>query len=646
MDFTSNRWAGIAYRRRITSVFGFGLAVLLAACGGLSGEPQIIVTLPPQPTVIQDVGYPLQPPDIARGVQIYAENCTRCHGVSGASDGELVKSGEVLPMPALTDPATARDQTPQDFFRTITEGRLDKLMPPWNEKLSEADRWAVALYTYTLAYMPDQLARGKQLWQGNCQECHGASGRGDGPKAAEINRPIGNLTEQTEITTLSDKALFSIVSEGVGENMPAFADTLTEDERYATIAYARTFTVANGENAPVQVAQDAQGAQPATTSEANEPEVTSEANVLGTVSGRVTNGTAASAVPPDLQVSLGVSNQGTLVKRDQQTIAADGSYTFTDVPMITGADYVVVTVYRERVFSSDFVTGDSTKTAMDLPLTIYELTEDPAVISMAAMVSQVSAVGDTLEVRQVMRFTNNSDRVFTSGNDLGNNHFASLIVALPPGAQIVSFDQDGRYSVSEKDFSFVDTAPVYPKEDHLVIVVYILPYDGGASLIEQPLNYPLDGQMRLLMYPQELNVSSEQLPRIGPQPVGDKTYEGYGATLQLKTGDVIRYEVSGTAAPGAQITGTTSTVATTNLLPILLLIIGGAVALIGLILFFRARGAPAPVNKQRLIDALVQQIAELDSAHSSGQLNHDLWHRQRAQLKARLAELLGEENEE
>ena len=634
----------IRFRRVIGILLIIGVASL-TACGGLAGEPPIVATFPPQPTEAPsaanaDVGYPLQPPDLARGEQVFAENCTRCHGVTGTGDGELVKSGQVAQMASFTDPATARNQTPHDFFNTITDGRLDKLMPPWGDKLSEEDRWAVALYTYGLSYTDDEIAQGKQIWQETCAACHGETGAGDGPRAAEINRPIGNLTVQTEITNLSDTALFTTISEGVGNSMPAFADKLSEDERYAAIAYIRTLTVANAGEAN-------QAAQPATTPE---PESTSEANqtpsVTGTVSGHVTNGTAASGLPADLQISLVVSNQGGLVKQLQTPLAADGSYTFADVPIITGADYVVAAVYRERLFTSEFVTGDASKTAMDMPLTIYELTEDPAVISITGVVAQVSATGDTLEVREVMRFKNTSDRVFTSSNDLGGNRFASLIVALPPGAQVVSFDDPQRYVVSDKDFSFVDTAPVYPNEDHLAVVVYILPYDGNASLIEQAVNYPLDGQVRLLMYPQNLNVSSEQLPRIGPQALGDKTYESYGATLQLKPSDVIRYEISGAAAAGASISGTTQTVTNNNLLPILLLIVGGAAVLAGFILFVRGRSTPAVANKQQLIDALVQQIAEMDAAHSAGELNHDLWQRQRAQLKARLAELLGEEKEE
>lgn len=628
--------AGISFRHTIIILL-LALAALLTACGGLGGEPQIVATLPPQSTsalsdVSADVGYPLAPPDLARGAQVFAENCTRCHGATGAGDGELVQSGQVGQMASFLDPATARDQTPQDFFTTITAGRLDKLMPPWKDKLTEADRWAVALYTYMLSHPADQLAQGGQLWTANCAECHGESGAGDGPKAAEINRPIGNLTVQTEITGLSEAELFKTVSDGIDPNMPAFADKLSEAERYAIVAYARSLSLANVSAI----------AQPATTPE---PEATGEPAITGTVSGKVINGTAGSIVPPDLKVSLVVSNQGSLVKQDQLTPAADGSYTFTDVPIVTGGDYVVATVYRDRLFTSGFSTGDASKTAMDMPLTIYELTEDPAVISITGIVSQVSASGDTLEVREVLRFKNTSDRAFTSSNDLGSGRFASLIVTLPPGAQIVTFDDAQRYVTSDKDFSFVDTAPVYPGEDHLVVVVYILPYDGSTSLIEQPLNYPLDGQVGLLMYPQDLQVKSDQLPHIGPQTLGNSTYESYQSRLTLKTGDVIRYEVSGASAPGAAITGATTTVTTSNILPILLLIVGGAAILAGFILFVRGRN-PAMPNKQQLIDALVAQIAEMDAAHKAGQLNHDLWHRQRAQLKARLAELLGEDSHE
>jgi hypothetical protein len=43
-----------------------------------------------------------------------------------------------------------------------------------------------------------------------------------------------------------------------------------------------------------------------------------------------------------------------------------------------------------------------------------------------------------------------------------------------------------------------------------------------------------------------------------------------------------------------------------------------------------------------LIDGLIRQIAELDTQHDAGQINHDLYQQQRAILKARLTELMNE----
>jgi mono/diheme cytochrome c family protein len=159
-------------------------------------------------------------------------------------------------------------------------------MPPWADELSEEERWAVALYTYTLAYSREQLELGEQVWQANCAECHGETGRGDGPKAAELPSPVGDLTQQPEVVALSDDDLYTIVTEGVGD-MQSFAETLDEESRRAVAAYARTLALANSGVIGREV-------EPAAT-----PEVQQAASAPGTVTGRVVNGTAASTVPAD-----------------------------------------------------------------------------------------------------------------------------------------------------------------------------------------------------------------------------------------------------------------------------------------------------------------------------------------------------------
>ena len=605
--------------------------VLLAACSGLAGEPRIVATLPPQPTSPPEVGYPLEPPDLAHGAQLFAEHCTACHGASGRGDGPLVQSGQIAQPPAdFTDPATAGSQRPTDWYATITNGRIENLMPPWRDRLSEAERWAVAMYTYTMAYHPEQLALGQEVWAADCAECHDETGRGDGPRAAEINRPVGDLTDPAELVTLSDSVLYNIVTEGVGESMPAYEDDLSEEQRQAVVRYMRTLSLANTDAIGRQV-------EPAATEEAA-AESTEEA-VLGTVTGVITNGTVGGEVPPDLTVTLHRFDAQFNDTPLETTIAPDGSFTFADVPISSDQRYIVTVAYRDRIFTSELVTGDNP--ALELPVTIYELTEDPAVISITRMAIQIDAIGDGLQVAQVIFFRNSSDRLFTSSQPIDERRFPSLVMPLPPGSVIMGFgDNEQRFIVVEDEPAVIDTVPVLPDEDHIVQFVYFIPYEGSA-IIEHEVNYALNGPVRLLLSPPTVTATSEQLSSLGPQTIGERTYEGYGADLTLVPGDVIRYELRGQGAATVSDVETTSA-PSTNLLPVILLILGGAALLVAAALYLRGRGEPA-VSKERLIDTLIREIADLDARHEAGQINHDLYQQQRSQLKARLAKLMGEE---
>ncbi|MBL8160422.1 MAG: cytochrome c [Anaerolineae bacterium] len=141
------------------------LVVLVAACEGLAGEPAVVGTLPVSRPLVDEsivttpevVAPPEGEADVALGAQIYAANCTRCHGLTGQGDGELVQLGQVVMPIDFTDPATSAGATPEEWFSIITNGRLDKLMPPWADKLSADERWAVTMYLFTLSQNPPQV---------------------------------------------------------------------------------------------------------------------------------------------------------------------------------------------------------------------------------------------------------------------------------------------------------------------------------------------------------------------------------------------------------------------------------------------------------------------------------------------------------
>jgi hypothetical protein len=361
----------------------------------------------------------------------------------------------------------------------------------------------------------------------------------------------------------------------------------------------------------------------------------------GTVSGVIINGTAASAIPPDLSVSLVITGADALSEARETVASPDGRFSFVDVPIVTGYTYFTAVAYRDRVFSSAFAVGDTAVTALDLPITIYELTEDPAVLSIAASILQITASGDTMQVQQVFQFSNSSDRLFTTTQDVGDGRFASLSLQLPPGSQVIGFDNPDRYTVDAQNFRVIDTAPVAPGSNHLVVINYILPYDGSPALIEQPFDYPFAGQVRLLLTPDTLSISSAQLAQLEPQTIGDRVFNrAYGGQFDIQPGDVLRFELSGAPANPTTATSEASSDGGRSLLLTVMALTGVGLLVTAGVVFVMGNRRRAAAPAEETIDQLVQRIELLDRQHQAGQLNHDVWHRQRQALKERLDQLL------
>lgn len=610
------------------------MLLLLSACGGLASEPAVVATLPPAVPTSDAPVRPESPPDIALGAQVYAANCVRCHGADGRGEGELVQTGEVPRPRDFTDPATASSQRPDDWYRVITDGKIENLMPPWRDALTDAERWAVALYTYMLPYTPDQVERGLAVFSANCVECHGETGVGDGERAHEIDTLPADLTDLGELASLSHDTMFEIVSAGSGEDMPAFADELSETERRDAVVYARTLALANA----------AAIGNPVAAQTAEAPESTQEATpATVTITGQVTNGSAASTVPASLPLTLYIFDAQLNRQQQTGTTNADGSFTFPDIPLDLASTYAVTVTYRDRVFASDLLRSDALSAdaadgALTLPLTIYELTEDPDVIQITGLVAQVTVVGDSLQIVQVFNFTNSSDRTFTSSQTTSDGQPISVVISLPPGAVIAGFpDDQNRYVVDQENFTVFDTIPVLPGAEHLVQMIYLIPYDGGA-IIEQPLNYAVSGPVRLLLNPPDIRVTSAQLPQLGMETVGNTQYQNYGADLTLLPGDVLRYDLSGEGLSAAENADRNAPVVSSgSLLPIVV----GALIVVGLLvggLFLIATRNRS--GDQQVIDILVRQIAELDADHDVGKIDDTAYEQQRSALKARLAALM------
>lgn len=639
------------------------LLTLITACGGLGAEPQIVATFPAAadaPTAQLIASVPETAPDIALGAQLFAQHCTQCHGVDGSGNGPLVQSGEV-PYPGnFRDPLTARDQTPQQWFTTITAGRIENLMPPWVNELTEAERWALAMYTYTLPYTQEQIALGADVWIGECVRCHGEFGLGDGPDAAQNSRPSVSLAAQSEMVTLRDTTLQVITAEGIGEAMPAYQDILSADQLNAVVAYTRTLSLHNINNIgviaqapPAETTAEASAQNGGTASAPSTPLIGSSFTIRGTV----TNGTAGtSPVSAGLPVTLLIveldpTTQAILGSEQRQTTTdANGNYSFVDIPYAREYAYAVSASYRERNFPGQPVSGVEIGTdTLTIPITIYELTDNTGVISITGIEMRITGIAPgRLQIVQQIIFNNSSDRVFQSDFGGALDNPASVAMALPPGAVGLTLANESRFIYIEEEGFLVDTFPILPGE-HIVQFAYGLPYNDLGAIIEFPIFYPFTGALNLYLAPSTLRPSGTGMTsRVIEQVEGDIAYTGYTQPYNTQPSTPVRFELSGSAGSGVQefVENTSGTISGETLLPLLMIGGGGALLLTGLLLYRRKgikKTAPKPapkVSKDRIINALIRQIAELDEQHDAGQLNHDVYHRRRAQLKERLAQLM------
>ena len=89
----------------------------------------------------------------------------------------------------------------------------------------------------------ESLARGETIYKTNCTVCHGSTGLGDGPAAANLDPPPAPIAHTAQ--KLSDAYLFYRISEGgdfapFNSAMPMWRDKLSETERWDVINYVRS----------------------------------------------------------------------------------------------------------------------------------------------------------------------------------------------------------------------------------------------------------------------------------------------------------------------------------------------------------------------------------------------------------------------
>lgn len=104
--------------------------------------------------------------------------------------------------------------------------------PPWEAPPWEADK------ENRVAPDANSIARGKTIYQQQCVVCHGKSGKGDGPAAADLSAKPNDLSLPS-MWKQTDGALYWKIATGRSP-MPAFRDALSDGQIWDTVIYLRT----------------------------------------------------------------------------------------------------------------------------------------------------------------------------------------------------------------------------------------------------------------------------------------------------------------------------------------------------------------------------------------------------------------------
>jgi high-affinity iron transporter len=145
--------------------------------------------------------------------------------VRAVADSELVALGVMMARAAAPDSVAQRAATLVQRLAVAVGGALD----PFPERAPS-------------------LARGAAVYQEQCVQCHGATGRGDGPKARQLQGPPpASLSDPTLMSAVSPVDVYRKVTIGVaGTAMPQFEETLSPEDRWAVATYVASLRAGQG----------------------------------------------------------------------------------------------------------------------------------------------------------------------------------------------------------------------------------------------------------------------------------------------------------------------------------------------------------------------------------------------------------------
>ena len=575
----------------------------------------------------EQVPIPQRPPFSGLAAQSYAQNCAPCHGPAGDGDGP---AGAAADPTVFSDPSSVWDRSPAELFFVTKFGRIENLMPPWRNSMSDEQIWQAVYYSWSLHTTETEIAEGAELYAQSCRACHGADGRGDGSGATG---EMPDFAAQAPMIFASQAEL----DQRWRDSHPQLGSDWSMSQRKAVLEYVRAFTYE-----PIWAPFSLSGS--------------------GVISGEVVQGTEDGSALRPMEVMLNVYQQTNLVETRTAMTEAEGGFAFQNLPLDEGFYFLVETSYRDVRYTSpilafsgpDFTEDRVGPDRIDTSLPVYETTTAPHGIQVSRANWIIEHEAGALLVGQLFTFGNASDRTFVGTKEETLDWPVTLAIGLPADAQGVEV-QDGLIGEDYilRQQTLYDTRPVRPGDGaRQTFVRYRLPFADDSAEVSFPVSYDI----------QLLNVLVADLPGLEAdlalageplEPGGQETIQGVsfrrwsapvssGLPLQVRLRRLIPAGGLDPRAEREPQTNRQMPIAAPPLDTRVPLAVGGIVTLILLaaILLFvqreRNRRPPTAAQITARRAELIDQIARLDDLHALGELEENAWKRERENLKQEL----------
>lgn len=601
-------------------------ATLLAACNFTLAAD---VTPPPgyiPPTPASTLGplYPASAPDIENGKLIYAEKCAPCHGNTGLGDGA---DGKQLPVTvaAFALPETAHKASPAKWYTIVTQGNLDRFMPPFASRLNDQQRWDVISYALTLHTTPEQIETGRSLFEENCADC------------------AKNFGNQETMSSLSADDIVKMIKAGAGD-MPAFGSGFSDEEAYAVAAYIRTLSYAppalpaadSAAETPIAAEAGTSSAQ-ATPVDGEQTEVTPEATVeplavsLGKISGLIENHSGTD-FPSDLKVTLRSFDHGSDPSAGPQeilnlegTVNADGTYVF-ETKIVEKQIYLAEFEIGGLSYQSGYAVASADTTGLVLPtIVVFKTTEDFSTLKIDSMDVFFDLAGeDVAQIFSVYNISNIGDETIVVR--MGDEKSVPFI-AFPEGAEGLGFE------ATQDSAAFVPTADGFampPSETPYGLIAFASIPKAKEINISQTALLSI-GKVTLYL-PEGVDAKGSALSDDGIQTLQTTNFHVYSAGAVNKDGKI---EFTLTGKPKS--TAVAPDITQNQTLLIGAGALGVALILAGLWLYMRDRKKEQEFEDEEQefedTESIMDAIIALDDLHRVGTLSDQAYQQRREELK-------------